>query len=173
VNRLKARLSLERGKDYKGSSPIWTYLELSYDGGGGSDSLTIPLDPAKIEFKVTDAAGKEIPIRSLDYGVDTHAPKLEIPSNSQLRFYLRGSIVETAYNGPATILSLALDRGCVFPRGDTGKYMLHAKFTIPEAEVRAQGPRVHGPAPSLPPGVDGGDWHGTIEVPPVRVPLEK
>src|SRR5207302_6032093 len=67
VNGLKARLSFERSKDYKGSSSIWTYMELWYYDAR-HDTLTIPLDPAKIEFKVTDAAGKEVPIKSLDYG---------------------------------------------------------------------------------------------------------
>ena len=147
VNRLKARLSFGRGKDtYKGSSSIFTYLELSYDGRGVSDSLTIPLDPAKIEFKVTDAAGKEVPIKSLDSGVDTYTPKLEIPSYSQLRLYLKGSISETTFKDQATFLSLALDRGCVFPRGDTGEYTLHAKFTIPEVEVHPRDPRVSAPS---------------------------
>ena len=151
VSGLQARLAFERGKETNGTPIIATYLELR----NVSDSATpieLPLDPSKIEFKVTDAAGREVAQAGLPYDGVVAAPgTLRLPHDSEMRLSVAGNGAGVPKD-QGGLLDLASSANWVFKRSKIGAYYLRAKITIPNA--------------------DGELWNGTIEIPDTRIPLQ-
>ncbi|HEY2149123.1 MAG TPA: hypothetical protein VGH32_14380, partial [Pirellulales bacterium] len=149
---LEVRLAIERVRSNNGTPILATYLELR----NVSDSATpieIALDPAKIEFKVTDAKGKDVPQAGLPYdGIVAPPGTLRLPHDSQLRLGVSGSGAGIPKDEGA-LLDLASSAVWLFKRGDTAEYHLRANFRISTSGDNS--------------------WHGTIDVPPVRIPLAK
>ena len=85
VGGLRARLTFERGKETNGTPIIATYLELR-NVSDSATPLEVALDPSKIEFKVTDAGGREVPQAGLPYDGEMAAPgTLRLPHGSEMR----------------------------------------------------------------------------------------
>ncbi len=149
---LEARLAIERVGSNNGTPILATYLELR----NVSDSATpieIALDPAKIEFKVTDAKGKDVQQAGLPYdGIVAHPGPLRLPHDSQLRLGVSGHGAGIPKDEGA-LLDLASSAVWLFKRGDTAEYHLNATVRISTS--------------------GNNSWHGTIDVPPVRIPLVK
>jgi beta-lactamase regulating signal transducer with metallopeptidase domain len=147
---LQARLAFEREKEMNGTPIVETYLELK----NVSDSATpieIPLDPSKIEFKVTDAGGKEIAQAGLPYdGVAAAPGTLRLPHRSLLRLSVAGNGAGVPKD-QGGLLDVASSANWVFKRGDVGQYYLRAKIAIPKTDEQR--------------------WSGTIEIPDTRIPL--
>ncbi len=147
---LQARLTFERGRETNGTPIIATYLELR----NVSDSATpieVPLDPSKIDFKVTDAGGKEVAQAGLPYdGVTATPGTLRLPHDSQLRLSVSGNGAGVPKD-QGGLLDLASSANWVFKHGEVGAYYLRAKIAIPKS--------------------DGQLWSGTLEIPDTRIPL--
>ena len=109
------------------------------------------LDPSKIEFKVTDAGGREVPQAGLPYDGETAAPgTLRLPHGSEMRLSVAGNGAGVPKD-QGGLLDVASSANWVFKRGDVGQYYLRAKIAIPKT--------------------DGSLWNGTIEIPDTRIPL--
>ncbi len=150
VEGVEARLSFEHGRVVNGTQIIATYLELR----NVSDSATpieIRLDPSKIEFKVLNAKGEARVEAGLPYDGMTALPgTLRLPHDSQIRLGVSGNGAGIPKDGGA-LLDVASSSVWLFKPGETGEYRLKARFMIAESSDRS--------------------WHGTIEVPPARIPL--
>ncbi len=146
---LQARLTIERCKETNGTPIIATYLELR-NVSESATPLEVPLDPSKIEFKVTDAAGKEVAQAGLPYDGAVATPgTLRLPHDSQLRLSVSGSGAGIPKD-QGGLLDLASSAVWVFKRGDIGAYYLRAKIAIPKKDEHL--------------------WSGTIEIPDTRIP---
>lgn len=152
VSGLEARLTVERGRETNGTPILASYLELR----NVSDSATpieIAIDPSKIEFQVTDAKGKDVPQAGLPYdGIVAQPGTLRLPHDSQLRLGVSGHGAGIPKDEGA-LLDLASSAVWLFKRGDTAEYHLQATVRISTS--------------------GNNSWHGTIDVPPVRIPLVK
>jgi hypothetical protein len=147
---LQARLVIERGKQVNGTPIIATFLELK-NVSDSAKPIEIALDPSKVEFKVTNAGGKEIAQEGLPYDGEAAAPgTLRLPRGSLLRLSVAGNGAGVPKD-QGGLLDVASSANWVFKRGDVGAYFLRAKITIPKA--------------------DGQLWSGTIEIPDTRIPF--
>jgi hypothetical protein len=149
VNRLQARLSFVQKDAVNGTPIIATYLELK----NVSDSATvmeIPLDPWKIRFMVTDAAGKVVkPDNGPFDGMSVELGALRLPWDSSLRFNI-SSCGAGIPNGQAGLLDLGVSQDWVFKSGDKGTYYLQGRFTVEKGKDRS--------------------WSGTVVLPKVKIP---
>ena len=147
---LQARLTFERGKEVNGTPIVATYLELR-NVSDSATPLEVPLDPSKVEFKVTDAAGKEVAQAGLPYdGARATSGTLRLPHDSQLRLSVSGNGAGIPKD-QGGLLDLASSANWVFKRDDVGAYYLRAKIAVPKS--------------------DGQLWSGTLEIPDTRIPL--
>ena len=151
VDGLQARLNFERGKEINGTPIMATYLELR-NVSDSATPLEVPLDPSKIEFKVTDVAGKEVAQAGLPYDGAMATPgTLRLPHDSQLRLSVSGNGAGISKD-QGGLLDLVSSAVWLFKRGDVGAYYLRAKIAIPKTDERL--------------------WYGTIEIPDTRIPLQ-
>jgi hypothetical protein len=150
VGGLQARLVIERGEETNGTPMIGTYLELR-NVSKSVVPLEIPLDPSKIEFKVTDAAGKEVvnagPADKEFAALDRN---LRLPRGGVLRFDVSGGVPVPLLPKDQGALLVTSSEFWVFKRGDVGAYYLRAKIAIPKTDEHL--------------------WNGTIEIPDTRIP---
>ena len=149
VGGLQARLTFERGKETNGTAIIATYLELR-NVSDSATPLEVPLDLSKIEFKVTDGAGKEVAQAGLPYDGAVATPgTLRLPHDSQLRLSVSGNGAGIPKD-QGGLLDLASSAVWLFKRGDVVAYYLRAKIVIPKTDEKV--------------------WNGTIEIPDMRIP---
>jgi hypothetical protein len=150
VNGLQARLSFAHKETVNGTPIIITYLELQNDSGSGS-VMEIPWNQRKLQFTVTDGAGKEVapadgPFDEITVEIGT----LRLPHDSSLRLNIasRGA-------GIAKDQAAHLDLGPLshwyFKRGDEKTYYLQAKLTVEQPKTK------------------GAHWHGTVDIPKTTI----
>jgi hypothetical protein len=150
-NGLQARLSFAPQKEITNGTPILVaYLELRNVSDVGN-VMEIPLDRDKVQFSVTDAAGKEVAVYNGPYdGSIAPFGTLCIPHDGSLRFNIacRGAGIP---KDQAALLDLGGRSSWVFPRGEKGAYFLQAKFSVEKSKDR--------------------HWFGTIEIPKTKIPV--
>ena len=151
VNGLQARLSFAPQKEITNGTPILVaFLEIRNVSDVGN-VMEIPLDRDKIQFSVTDAAGKELTPYNGPYDGET-VPfgTLRVPHDGSLRFNItcRGAGIP---KDQAALLDLGGGSSWVFPRGGKGAYFLQARFSVEKSKDR--------------------HWFGTIEIPKTRIPI--
>ncbi len=151
VNGLQARLCVARKAPFNGTPMLGVSLELRNVSDRGA-VMEVPWDDAKVRFTVADAADKPVPAVSFPFDEATSPiGVLCLPHDSQLRF-------NVSHNGAgvpkdqAAMLDLGVSTQWVFKRGDGQAYRLQAKVTVPDGKAAR--------------------WSGTMEVPPVRLPVE-
>jgi hypothetical protein len=150
VNGLQAHLSFVRKEAVNGTPIIATYLELKNVSEQGN-VMEVALDPGKIRFTVTDAAGKEVKPDNgpFDGGSVDDLGALRLPYDSSLRFNISSNGAGIP-NGQAGLLDLGVSRDWVFKSGDKGKYYLQGRFTVEKRKY--------------------GSWSGTVVLPKVKIP---
>jgi RNA polymerase sigma factor (sigma-70 family) len=152
VNGLQARLSFAHAKPINGTPVITTYLELRNVSSSGN-VMQIPLDLEKIQFKVTDEAGKVVPPANGPFdGISVKPGVLRLPFDSTLRI----NIASTGAGIPADHaghLDLGVAYNWHFKKGDPGPYYLQATINVA-------------------PGADQ-QWSGTLQTSQVRIPIGK
>jgi beta-lactamase regulating signal transducer with metallopeptidase domain len=149
VGGLQARLTFEHRNETNGTTIIATYLELR-NVAGSATPLEVPLDPRRIEFTVTDAAGKEeAQALGILFSAMPEPGMLRLPHDSQLRLSVAGSLARMSKD-QGSLLSLSSEAVWAFNRGDVGAYYLRAKIAIPKTDEHL--------------------WNGTIEIPDTRIP---
>lgn len=149
VNGLQARLSFVRKDAVNGTPIIATYLELKNVSDVGN-VMEVPLDPEKIHFTLTDAAGKEVePSNGPFDGISVDLGVLRLPHDSSLRFNI-SSCGAGIPKDQAGMLDLGVSQNWVFKSGDKGTYYLQGRFTVEKRKY--------------------GSWSGTVVLPKVKIP---
>ncbi len=115
----------------------------------------IPFSPEKCSFKVTNEKGDELKEPHDLYSYDGISPNwtpLSLPMGGTIKFRIdtRGLSCGDKKN---TVVDLGIFRAWIIPQ-DGSNYFLSAKFTIP------RDPHAH---PIM-------DWHGTLDLPKVKIP---
>ena len=156
VAGLQARITLEQTCIFNGTPMIATYLHLRNTLGVNS-SLAFRWPAAKMKFRVTDAAGKDLPRpEAMVYDGGGPMPAdLVIPYKGTLSFDISAS----GCGVPGDMVAL-IDLGPFYSfiiRPEDGVCFLRAEIEIAETKQKDSPTK---------------DWHGKIELPPVAIPLK-
>jgi hypothetical protein len=145
---LQARLDFAHKETVNGTPIIITYLELQNVSSSGN-VMEIPWNQRKLQFTVTDAAGKEVaPADGPFDEITAEIGMLRLPHDSTLRLNIasRGA-------GIAKDQAAHLDLGPLshwyFKPGDEKTYYLQAKLTIEQTKAA--------------------HWHGTIDIAKTKI----
>ena len=150
---LQARISFKHQSVFNGTPRVATFLHLR-----NTSDVINPMKfswlPDKATYRVTDAAGKEIPRGSMNYsGPGQMSADLIIPYEGTLSFNISGQGL-----GIPGDMAAALDLGehsySISP--EVGPCFLHVVIEIAD-DKKLDSPR---------------SWHGRLELPPVAIPMK-
>lgn len=157
VNGLRARLILKRSRVTNGTPIIATYLVLQ-NVSDVMNPLTVSWSGQRMKFRVVDANGKELPTANLPIDGQTLAGDFDLmlPIRGQLSFDI--SCHGRGIPGDkAALIDLDSEHGWVIEPG-TGPWFLKATLEIPKVKDARRGVTM--------------PWHGSLELPPVEIPLK-
>jgi HEAT repeats len=156
VNRLQARIVLERSQVSNGTPLIATYLKLR-NASDVMNPLVIPWDGKLMKFRVVDAKGNDVP-RSKNFVYD--GPMLK--GTTDLVLPIRG---ELSFDYSSHGAGIPADMAALIDLGVDAIWMLERSqsecFLQATLEVPGRG-LLRG----------GAHWHGRIELPPVKIPVQ-
>jgi hypothetical protein len=147
-NGLQARLDFAHKETVNGTPIIITYLELQNVSSCGS-VMEIPWNQRKLQFTVTDAAGKEVaPADGPFDEITAEIGTLRLPHDSTLRLNIasRGAGIAKDH---AAHLDLGPLSHWYFKRGDEKTYYLQATLIIEQTKAS--------------------QWYGTVDIPKTKI----
>jgi hypothetical protein len=155
-NGLRGRLAMRRSHVFNGTGIVVTYLELD-NVSEVANPLLLPIDGSALTFRVVDEGGREMPVNvGIFSGLQVKLPELVLPHEGTLRY----RIGPRGYGVPgdmAALVDVGPNFGWAIPK-DGKAYYLTGVLSIAERKVDGEG--------------HGLRWHGTVDLPPVRIPTE-